>query len=129
MVRKRCAYGLELKDCNGFTHDWCRLLLALELGYKTSIHASTNQTSAILEKGWNPKLPHDSLRKDLVEIHPTASSLKVMIETAIEHELRCIEDSFAYAQNKWEKSHATADLETGDLVLVFTTKFNNIKGC
>ncbi|MBW0562464.1 hypothetical protein O181_102179 [Austropuccinia psidii MF-1] len=66
MVRRLCAYGLELKYCNGFTHDWCALLPALELAYKTSIHASANQTPAILEKGWNPKLPQDSLRKDLV---------------------------------------------------------------
>ncbi|MBW0536205.1 hypothetical protein O181_075920 [Austropuccinia psidii MF-1] len=44
MVRKICEYGLEFKDCDGFTHDWCTLLPALELEYKTSIHASTNQT-------------------------------------------------------------------------------------
>ncbi|MBW0518944.1 hypothetical protein O181_058659 [Austropuccinia psidii MF-1] len=48
MVRRFCAYGLEFKDCDGFTHDWCTLLPALELEYETSIHASTNQTSAIL---------------------------------------------------------------------------------
>ncbi|MBW0500992.1 hypothetical protein O181_040707 [Austropuccinia psidii MF-1] len=59
MVRIFCAYGLELKDCDGFTHDWCTLLPALELAYKTSIHASTNETAAILDKGWNPKLPQD----------------------------------------------------------------------
>ncbi|MBW0574133.1 hypothetical protein O181_113848 [Austropuccinia psidii MF-1] len=35
MVRIFCAYGLEFKDFNGFTHDWCTLLLALELAYKT----------------------------------------------------------------------------------------------
>ncbi|MBW0550101.1 hypothetical protein O181_089816 [Austropuccinia psidii MF-1] len=50
MVRRLCAYGLEFKDCDGFTHDWCTLLPALELAYNTSIHASTNQTPAILEK-------------------------------------------------------------------------------
>ncbi|MBW0583519.1 hypothetical protein O181_123234 [Austropuccinia psidii MF-1] len=79
MVRRFCAYGLEFKDCYGFTHYWCTLLPELELAYKTSIHASTNQTSAILEKGWNTKLPLDSLRKDLIEIHPTAVSLKGML--------------------------------------------------
>ncbi|MBW0540180.1 hypothetical protein O181_079895 [Austropuccinia psidii MF-1] len=26
MVRTFCAYGLEFKDCDGFTHDWCTLL-------------------------------------------------------------------------------------------------------
>ncbi|MBW0549890.1 hypothetical protein O181_089605 [Austropuccinia psidii MF-1] len=76
MVRRFCTYGLEFKDCDGFTHDLCALLPALGLAYKTSIHSSTNQTPAILEKGSNPKLPLDSLRKDLVEIHPTASSFK-----------------------------------------------------
>ncbi|MBW0539657.1 hypothetical protein O181_079372 [Austropuccinia psidii MF-1] len=55
MVRRFCAYGLEFKDFDGFTHDWCTLFLALELAYKTSIHASTNKTPAILEKGWNHK--------------------------------------------------------------------------
>ncbi|MBW0587708.1 hypothetical protein O181_127423 [Austropuccinia psidii MF-1] len=75
MVRRFCAYGLEFKYCDGFTHDWCTLLPALELAYETSINASTNQIPAILEKGWNPKLPQDSLRNNLVEIHPTASML------------------------------------------------------
>ncbi|MBW0515274.1 hypothetical protein O181_054989 [Austropuccinia psidii MF-1] len=50
MVRRACEYGLEFKDCDGFTHDFCTVLPALELAYKTSIHASTNQTPAILEK-------------------------------------------------------------------------------
>ncbi|MBW0461097.1 hypothetical protein O181_000812 [Austropuccinia psidii MF-1] len=31
MVRRVCAYGLEFKDCDGFTHDWCTILPALEL--------------------------------------------------------------------------------------------------
>ncbi|MBW0553835.1 hypothetical protein O181_093550 [Austropuccinia psidii MF-1] len=66
MVRIFCAYSIELKDCDGFTHNWCNLLPALELEYKTSIHGSTNQTPAILEKGWNPRLPQDSMWKDLV---------------------------------------------------------------
>ncbi|MBW0558614.1 hypothetical protein O181_098329 [Austropuccinia psidii MF-1] len=80
MLKRFCAYGLEFKDCDGFTHDSCTLLPALELAYKTSIHSNTNQTPSILEKGWNPKLPQDSLRKDLIEIFPTASSLKGMLE-------------------------------------------------
>ncbi|MBW0481091.1 hypothetical protein O181_020806 [Austropuccinia psidii MF-1] len=79
MVRRLCVYGLELKDCDGFTLYWCSILPALELAYKTSIHASTNQTPTILEKGWNFKLPQDSLRKDLVEFHSTSASFKRML--------------------------------------------------
>ncbi|MBW0583227.1 hypothetical protein O181_122942 [Austropuccinia psidii MF-1] len=50
MIRRFCAYGLELKDSDGFTHDWCTLIPALGLAYKTSIHASTGKTPAMLEK-------------------------------------------------------------------------------
>ncbi|MBW0559323.1 hypothetical protein O181_099038 [Austropuccinia psidii MF-1] len=72
MIRRFCAYG--------FTHDWCTLIPALELAYKTSVHYSTGQTPAILEKGWNPRLPPDTLRKDLIYIHPKASSFRIMLD-------------------------------------------------
>ncbi|MBW0472777.1 hypothetical protein O181_012492 [Austropuccinia psidii MF-1] len=69
------------------------------------------------------------MRKDLVEIHPTAARFKGMLEKARKNAVRCMEDSFAYAKHKGDKSHATADFKVGDLLLVFTTNFNNIKGC
>ncbi|MBW0543447.1 hypothetical protein O181_083162 [Austropuccinia psidii MF-1] len=50
MIRRFCAYGLELKDSDGFTHYWCALITALELAYKTYVHSSTGQTPAKLEK-------------------------------------------------------------------------------
>ncbi|MBW0582256.1 hypothetical protein O181_121971 [Austropuccinia psidii MF-1] len=74
MIRRFCAYGLKIKYPDGFTHDWFTLIHPLELAYKTSIHDSTGKTPAMLEKGWNPKLPVDTLKKYLVYIHPTASS-------------------------------------------------------
>ncbi|MBW0497019.1 hypothetical protein O181_036734 [Austropuccinia psidii MF-1] len=85
MVRRVCAYSWEFKDFDGLTHYWCTLLPALELSYKTSINASTNHTPGILEKGWNSRLLQDSLRKDLVEIHPTEASFKLIPEKAIKH--------------------------------------------
>ncbi|MBW0504300.1 hypothetical protein O181_044015 [Austropuccinia psidii MF-1] len=51
MIRRFCAYFLELKDSNGFTHYWYTLIPELELAYKTSIHASTGKTPEMLEKG------------------------------------------------------------------------------
>ncbi|MBW0521036.1 hypothetical protein O181_060751 [Austropuccinia psidii MF-1] len=66
IIRRFCAYGLELKGSDGFTHDWCTLIPALELAYKTSVHSSTGQSPAMLEKGWNARLPADTLRKDLI---------------------------------------------------------------
>ncbi|MBW0580600.1 hypothetical protein O181_120315 [Austropuccinia psidii MF-1] len=67
MIRRFCAYGLEFKDSDGFTHDWCTLIPALELEYKTSVHFSKGQTPAMLEEGWNPRLQADTLRKELIE--------------------------------------------------------------
>ncbi|MBW0493898.1 hypothetical protein O181_033613 [Austropuccinia psidii MF-1] len=85
MISRFCAYVLELKDSDGFTHDWCTLIPALELAYKTTIHDSTGKTPAMLEKGWNPRLPVDNLKKDLVYIHPTSSSFKLLLDKVRNH--------------------------------------------
>ncbi|MBW0513101.1 hypothetical protein O181_052816 [Austropuccinia psidii MF-1] len=88
MVRRFCAYVLEFKYFDGFTHYWCTLLPALELAYETCIKANTNMTPAVLEKGWNPRLPQYSLSKGLVELHPTEASFKGMLEKARKHAIR-----------------------------------------
>ncbi|MBW0522305.1 hypothetical protein O181_062020, partial [Austropuccinia psidii MF-1] len=82
----------------------------------------------MLEKGWNPRLAADTLRKDLIEIHPTASSFKVMLDKVKHHAKQSINDAFQYAKKKWDKSHKVPDLKVGDLVPVSTLNFNNIKG-
>ncbi|MBW0565253.1 hypothetical protein O181_104968 [Austropuccinia psidii MF-1] len=74
IIRRLCAYGLKFKSSNGFTYGWCTLIPELELAYKTSVHYSTVQTPAMLEKGCNPRLPEETMRKDLIYINPTASS-------------------------------------------------------
>ncbi|MBW0538862.1 hypothetical protein O181_078577 [Austropuccinia psidii MF-1] len=86
IIRRFCAYGLELKGSDGFTHDWCTSIPALELAYKTSIHPSTGKTPEILEKGWNPRLPYNTPKKDLVGINPTASSFKLILHKERHHE-------------------------------------------
>ncbi|MBW0562992.1 hypothetical protein O181_102707 [Austropuccinia psidii MF-1] len=128
MIGRFCAYGSELKDSDGFTHEWCTLIPALEFAYKTSVHSSTGQTPTMLEKGWNPILPADTLRKDLIEIHPTASSFKIMLYRVKHNKKQSINDAFDYAKKKWNKSHKVPDFKEGDLVLVLTMNFNNIKG-
>ncbi|MBW0508856.1 hypothetical protein O181_048571 [Austropuccinia psidii MF-1] len=128
MIIKIFAYGLDFKDSDGFTHDWCTLIPKLELAYKTSIHDSTGKTTEMLEKGWNPKLPVDTFKKDLVDIHPTASSFKLLLDKVRNHEDQSMNDAFEYAKWKWDKSHKTLEFKVGDLILVSTLNFNNIKG-
>ncbi|MBW0501386.1 hypothetical protein O181_041101 [Austropuccinia psidii MF-1] len=52
-----------------------------------------------------------------------------MLEKARKHSVRCLEDSFPYSKDKWDKSHATPEFKARELVLVSTTNFNNIKRC
>ncbi|MBW0479914.1 hypothetical protein O181_019629 [Austropuccinia psidii MF-1] len=101
MIRRFCAYGLELKDSDSFTHDWCTLIPGLELAYKTSVHYSTGKTPEMFEKGWNPRLPYYTLKKGLVDIYPTASSFKLIIDKARKHENTFMQDSFKYAKERW----------------------------
>ncbi|MBW0587986.1 hypothetical protein O181_127701 [Austropuccinia psidii MF-1] len=119
MIRRFCAYGLEFKDSDGFNHDWCTLISALELAYKTSVHSSTGQTPSGLEKRWNSRLPEDTLRKYLIEIHPTASSFKIMLDKVKPHEKQSINDAFDYAKQKWDKSpKKLKDSYVGPFVIV-----------
>ncbi|MBW0499370.1 hypothetical protein O181_039085 [Austropuccinia psidii MF-1] len=127
IIRRFCAYGLEFKDSDGFCHDWCTLIPDLELEYKASIHSSTGKTPARLEKVWNPRLPYDTLKKDLVDIHLTASSFKLSLYREGHHANRCMQDSSKYAKEGWDKSHKPPDFKIGDLVLVSTLNFNNIE--
>ncbi|MBW0563257.1 hypothetical protein O181_102972 [Austropuccinia psidii MF-1] len=116
------------KNSDGFTHDWCTLIPVLELAYKTSIHASTGKNPTMLEKGWNPELPLDTLKKDLVDIHPNASSFKLLLDKVRHHANKIMNDAFEYAKQKWDKSHKTPKFKVGDLILVLTLNFDNIKG-
>ncbi|MBW0497254.1 hypothetical protein O181_036969 [Austropuccinia psidii MF-1] len=102
MIRRLCIYRLEFKDFDGFTHYWCTLILVLELEYKTLIHSSSGKTPAMLEKGWNTRLPYDTLKKYLVDIHPIARSFKIMLAKARNHENRFMQDSFKYAKERWD---------------------------
>ncbi|MBW0580732.1 hypothetical protein O181_120447 [Austropuccinia psidii MF-1] len=73
ILRRFCAYGMEYKDHEGYTHDWVTLLPAVQLAYSTSQHSTTGKTPSLVEKRWNPLFPVDHLKKILLTIHPTAT--------------------------------------------------------
>ncbi|MBW0584938.1 hypothetical protein O181_124653 [Austropuccinia psidii MF-1] len=67
ILRRSCAYGMEYKD-----HDWVTILQAFQLAYNTSQHSNTGKTPALVEKWWDPLLPADHLKKNILTIHSTA---------------------------------------------------------
>ncbi|MBW0502610.1 hypothetical protein O181_042325 [Austropuccinia psidii MF-1] len=111
---------------------WTNLhkLFGTKVSFFTAYHPQTDglaermiQTSEDMIRRFS-----DTLRKDLIKIHPTASSFKIILDKVKHHENQSITDTFDYAKQKWDKSHKVTDFKVGDLVLVSTLNFNNIKG-
>ncbi|MBW0541723.1 hypothetical protein O181_081438 [Austropuccinia psidii MF-1] len=54
IIRIFCAYGMEYKDHEGYTHDWVTLLPAVQLAYNTSQHSTTGKSPCLVEKRVEP---------------------------------------------------------------------------
>ncbi|MBW0534110.1 hypothetical protein O181_073825 [Austropuccinia psidii MF-1] len=118
---------MEYNDNEGYTHDWVTLLPAVQLAYNTSQHSTTGKTHALVEKGWNPLLPVDHLKKNLLNIHPTAKDFYDMWKRACDTAARCIPEAKEYNKQRWEKTHMEPDCKEGDQVIVSTLNFHNLK--
>ncbi|MBW0567484.1 hypothetical protein O181_107199 [Austropuccinia psidii MF-1] len=93
MLRRFCAYGMEYKDHEGYTHDWVTLLTEVQLAYNTSQHSTTGKKSALVEKGWNTLFPVDHLKKHLLTIHLTAKDFNEMWKRACYTAAKCIAEA------------------------------------
>ncbi|MBW0590001.1 hypothetical protein O181_129716, partial [Austropuccinia psidii MF-1] len=91
-------------------------------------HSTTGRTPALVEKGWNPLLPVDHLKKNLLTIHPTAKDFHYMWKRAWDKAAKCIAEAKDYDKQRWDKTHMQPDFKEGDQVLVSTLNFNNLKG-
>jgi hypothetical protein len=128
MIRRYCAFGMQFKDGEGYTHDWVLLLPALEYAYNSSIHATTGKTPFELEKGWIPHMPHDLLLSKVVTLHPLAERFQEIMLSAEQRASQCIEEAVAYNKECWDRSHKDHDIKVGDRVLVSTVNFQNLGG-
>ncbi|MBW0566818.1 hypothetical protein O181_106533 [Austropuccinia psidii MF-1] len=120
IVRRFCAYGMEYKDHEGYTHDWVTLLPDFQLAYNTSQHSTTGKIPALVEKGWNPLFTVDHLKNNVLTMLPTAKDFHEMWKRACDTAAKCIAKAKEYNKQRWDKE--------GDQVLVFTLNFNNLKG-
>ncbi|MBW0577863.1 hypothetical protein O181_117578 [Austropuccinia psidii MF-1] len=128
ILRRFCAYEMEYKDHEGYTHDWVSLLPAVQLAYNRSQHYTTGKTPALVKKRWNPLLPVDLLKENLLTIHPTATDFHDMWKRPCDTESRCIAEAKEYNKQRWDKTHMEPEFKEGDQVLVSTLNFKNLKG-
>ncbi|MBW0514609.1 hypothetical protein O181_054324 [Austropuccinia psidii MF-1] len=82
----------------------------------------------LVEKGWNPLLPVDHLKKDYITIHPTEKDFHDMWKKACDTAARCIAEEKEYNKHRYDKTHKEPDFKEGDKVPVSTLNFNDIKG-
>ncbi|MBW0571365.1 hypothetical protein O181_111080 [Austropuccinia psidii MF-1] len=100
ILRRLCAYGVKYKD-----HDLVTLLPAVQVACNTSQHSTTGKSPSLVEKGWNPLLPVDHLKKYLLTIHPTAKDFHDMWKRACDTASRRKAEAKEYNKQRWDKSH------------------------
>ncbi|MBW0462613.1 hypothetical protein O181_002328 [Austropuccinia psidii MF-1] len=123
-----CAYLMEYKDHEGYAHDWVKLLPAVQLAYNGSQYSATEKSPALVEKGCNPLLPVDHLKKSLLTTHPTAKNFHDMQKRACDTAAKCLADAKDYSKQRYGKIHMEPDFKEGDQVLVSTLNFKKLKG-
>ncbi|KAI7934561.1 hypothetical protein MJO28_016988 [Puccinia striiformis f. sp. tritici] len=128
MLRRFCTFGLEFKNQDGYTHDWVSLLPALEIAYNSSKHSSSQEAPYVLERGWIPRMPRNTLNDQLPHVHPTALDFKKMLDLTNQHAEKCVQESVEYNKNRWDKTHREPEFKIGDKVLLSTVNFNNLGG-
>ncbi|MBW0483755.1 hypothetical protein O181_023470 [Austropuccinia psidii MF-1] len=87
IIKIFCEYGMEYKDHEGYTHELVIVLPEIQLANNTSQHSTTGKFSSLVEKGWN------QLKKNLLNIHPTAKEFHNMWKRACDSAERCIAEA------------------------------------
>jgi hypothetical protein len=105
MLRRFCAFGLDYKTTDGYTHDWVSLLPALEIAYNSSKNSSAKEVPYILERGWETRMPKDTMNAHLPHVHPTALDFKKILDAANAHAAECVQQAAEYSKARWDKSH------------------------
>ncbi|MBW0488976.1 hypothetical protein O181_028691 [Austropuccinia psidii MF-1] len=78
ILRRFCAYGMDYKDPEGYTHDWVTLLPAVQLAYNTIQNSTTGKSPSLVKRWQNALLPVDHLKKNLLTTHQTAKDFHDM---------------------------------------------------
>ncbi|MBW0468253.1 hypothetical protein O181_007968 [Austropuccinia psidii MF-1] len=108
---------MDYKDHEGYTRDWVTLLPAVQLAYNTSQHSTAGKSPSLVEKGWNPLLPVDHWKKNLLNIHSTSKDFHDMWKRACDTASKCIGEAKYYNKQRYDTKHMEPDFKEGDQVL------------
>ncbi|MBW0474793.1 hypothetical protein O181_014508 [Austropuccinia psidii MF-1] len=95
-----CAYSMEYKDHEGYTHDWVTLLPEVQLAYSTSQPSTTGKAPSLVEKEWNPLFPVDHWKKDLLTTNPTAKDFHEMWKRECDTAAKCTAEVKEYNKQR-----------------------------
>ncbi|MBW0474893.1 hypothetical protein O181_014608 [Austropuccinia psidii MF-1] len=118
IIRIFCAYGMEYKDNEVYTHDLVTLLPDIKLAYSTRQNSSTEKTPSLIEKVLSPLFPVDHLKNNLLEFKHTEKDFYFMWKKACDTAERCISEAKEYNHQRYDKTHKEPDLREWDQVLV-----------
>ncbi|MBW0534751.1 hypothetical protein O181_074466 [Austropuccinia psidii MF-1] len=120
---------------------WTNLyeILGTKVAFYTAYHPQTDCLAEMMiqtleeitltgRKEVVPLLPVDTLKENLLTIHPTAKEFHEMWKRAYETASKCIAEAKEYKKQRYDKTHVDQDFKEGDQVLVSTLNFNNLKG-
>ncbi|MBW0578789.1 hypothetical protein O181_118504 [Austropuccinia psidii MF-1] len=93
-----------------------------------SQHSTPGKSPSLVEKWWNPLLPVDHLKKNLLAIHPTGKDFHYMWKEACDTAAKCKAEGKEYNKQRWDITHMEPDFKEGGQMLVSTPNFNNLKG-
>ncbi|MBW0478957.1 hypothetical protein O181_018672 [Austropuccinia psidii MF-1] len=92
------------------------LLPAVQPAYNKSQNSTTGKSPSLVEKGCNPLLPVDHLKKHILNIHPTAKYFHEMCKRACDTASKCIAEAKEYNKQRYDKTHMQPDLKEAEQV-------------
>ncbi|MBW0482616.1 hypothetical protein O181_022331 [Austropuccinia psidii MF-1] len=72
------------------------------------------KSPSLVEKGWNPLLPVNHLKKNLLAIHPTENYFHEMWKRECYTAAKCIAEAQEYNKQRYGKTHMEPDFKQGD---------------
>ncbi|MBW0461196.1 hypothetical protein O181_000911 [Austropuccinia psidii MF-1] len=84
ILRRFCAYVMEYKDHEGYTHDWVALLPDVHLAYKKGQHSTTGKSHSLVEKEEDkfPSRKKNPTPPEILEVEDSPGPVKKIIKAS-----------------------------------------------